>query len=63
MGWEVRRRIDDPALMRLRIDDCERRHALTEFRIAPRGDAVGPVAAGLRITAILRDAEDESVGR
>jgi hypothetical protein len=49
--------------MRLRIDDPERRHPLPQFRIPPCSDAVRPVTACLRISAILRDAEDEGVWR
>jgi hypothetical protein len=43
----------------LRIDDGQRGHALPQFRTSPRCDAVGAIASGLRIAAILGDAEDD----
>src|SRR3954464_4659166 len=55
---EVRRRVDDPALTRLRIDDGQRRYTPAQFRIAPRSDAIRTIASRLRIAAVLRDAED-----
>lgn len=58
---EIGRRIDEPPLTAHWIDDRKRRDMPPASWLAPCDLAVGAVASRLRISPILRDAEDHDI--